>query len=103
MQTFYECTGLTVAPDLPSSSLTNACYVQMFYGCSSLQYIKAMFLTEPSSSYVGSWVSGVASDGTFVGNCDAEWDPDDYRGVNGIPNGWSLDCDSPDDGGEVIK
>lgn len=102
-QMFEDCTSLISAPELPATTLASNCYTQMFLGASNLSYIKAMFLTEPSSSYMGSWVSGVASDGTFVGNCNAEWDPDDYRGVNGIPNGWDLDCDSPDDGGGAIK
>ena len=94
-QMFEDCTSLTTAPELPATTLVSNCYTQMFLGASNLNYVYAMFLTEPSSTYMASWVSGVPSDGTFVGNCNAEWDPDDYRGVNGIPNGWDLDCDSP--------
>ena len=59
----------------------------MFYGCTNLNYIKAMFTTSPSSSYTGNWVSGVASSGTFVKNSAASWN---VTGVNGIPRGWTV-------------
>lgn len=102
-QMFENCTSLLEAPILPATELVTDCYKYMFLGASNLHHITAMFLTTPSSTYMGSWVSGVASDGTFVGNCNAEWNPDNYRGVNGIPNGWDLDCDSPGDSGGAIK
>ena len=59
----------------------------MFYGCSKLNYIKALFTTTPSNSYTGSWVSGVASSGTFVKNKNATWN---VTGSNGIPSGWTV-------------
>ena len=33
---FYECTGLTKAPELPAIELADMCYFKMFLGCSSL-------------------------------------------------------------------
>lgn len=33
---FYGCTGLTVAPQLPSTEVSSYCYREMFYGCNSL-------------------------------------------------------------------
>jgi hypothetical protein len=33
---FQGCTSLTTAPELPAETLANYCYAQMFYGCSSL-------------------------------------------------------------------
>ena len=33
---FYNCKGLTSAPELPATTLTWACYQDMFYGCTSL-------------------------------------------------------------------
>lgn len=33
---FYGCTGLTQAPQLPATTLAYNCYVSMFYGCTSL-------------------------------------------------------------------
>ena len=109
MKMFIGCTSLEYAPALPATALTSNCYYEMFYGCSSLQSITALFLTEPSSSYLGSWVSGVANSGTFYFNCNAQWDPDNFIGTNGIPSGWDIDCDTVDNyigddsGGEVIK
>ena len=34
---FYGCTSLTTAPSLPATTLANNCYMNMFYGCRSLQ------------------------------------------------------------------
>lgn len=36
---FYECINLLEVPVLPSRSLAGSCYLQMFYGCSSLQSV----------------------------------------------------------------
>lgn len=33
---FAECTSLTTAPELPSTSMATSCYNSMFYGCTSL-------------------------------------------------------------------
>ena len=33
---FYECTGLTKAPELPATTLAYFCYGYMFYGCTGL-------------------------------------------------------------------
>ena len=84
---FYKCTSLTTAPQLPATTLANKCYNYMFWGCSKLNYIKAMFTTTPSSSYTGSWVSGVASSGTFVKSKNATWN---VTGNDGIPSGWTV-------------
>ena len=84
---FEGCTSLTTAPELPAKTLANACYFYMFQRCSKLNYIKAMFITTPSSSYTGSWVSGVASSGTFVKSKNATWN---VTGPDGIPSGWTV-------------
>ena len=84
---FYGCTSLTTVPDLPATTLTTSCYAHMFQGCRNLNYIKAMFTTTPSDSYTQSWVSGVASSGTFVKNSSATWD---VTGDSGIPSGWTV-------------
>jgi len=67
--------------------LTSYCYQGMFGDCTSLNYIKAMFTTTPSTTYTRDWVNGVASSGTFVKNSAATWN---VSGVNGIPNGWTV-------------
>ena len=85
---FQNCTSLEVAPTLPATTLVENCYEMMFYGCSHLNYIKAMFTSYPSASYTNGWVSGVAASGTFVKNSAAQWD---VSGVNGIPSGWTVE------------
>ena len=88
---FMNCTSLTQAPALPATTLTSNCYRYMFRNCTSLNYIKAMFTTTPSTTYTNNWVSGVAANGTFVKNSAAQWD---VRGVNGIPNNWTVETAS---------
>ena len=90
---FNGCTSLTTAPELPATTLVRSCYASMFYGCSNLNYIKAMFTTDPNlnigrSKPCASWVYGVHSVGTFVKNSAATWT---LTGVNGIPSGWSVE------------
>lgn len=84
---FNNCASLTTAPELPATTLVNNCYSSMFMGCTNLNYIKAMFTTTPSSSYMNNWVYYVASTGTFVKNSAATWN---VTGVNGIPSGWTV-------------
>ena len=64
----------------------------MFVDCSNLNYIKAMFTTEPSTSYTRNWVRNVAASGTFVKNSAATWD---VSGKNGIPTGWTVETETP--------
>jgi hypothetical protein len=88
---FNGCSSLTAAPVLPATVLVKECYRNMFYGCANLNYIKAMFTTDPSSSYPNyytyDWVNGVASSGTFVKNSAATWNA---TGIHGIPSGWTV-------------
>ena len=88
---FYDCTNLVTAPILPALYFNYncmRCYNDMFHGCSKLNYIKAMFIPEPSTSYTTTWVLGVASTGTFVKNAAATWN---VTGSNGIPSGWNVE------------
>ena len=85
---FQNCTSLTTAPELPATTLVSNCYQYMFYGCKSLNYIKAMFITTIGSSYMNSWVSGVASTGTFVKNAAATWTMS--CGVSTYPCNWTV-------------
>lgn len=85
---FQDCKSLEVAPELPVLNLASMCYTKMFYGCSKLRYIKANFLTTPSKAYTDSWVNSVSPTGVFVKNKDATWD---VQGINGIPNGWTVE------------
>ena len=87
---FKGCTELVYAPYLPASSLVSNCYKEMFYGCNKLNYIKALFTTPPSELYMENWVYGVANQGIFETSPEIEWDVEDYRGVNGIPENWNV-------------
>lgn len=86
---FNGCTSLTQAPVLPATRLEAGCYSSMFAGCSSLTYIKAMFLDEPSTTYMQWWVQGVPSGGTFVKNANATWENTFDRFA--IPTGWTVE------------
>ena len=92
---FEGCYSLTTAPVLPATTLTDYCYEYMFKDCSGLNYIKALFLTEPNDNYTSDWVKGVASTGKFEQNDNATWN---VRGTNGVPENWTLMR-----GGGVIK
>ena len=92
---FTGCTSLTTSPTLPATTLQRYCYQYMFQNCSKLNYIKAMFTTDPGSSnssnnarYTYNWVSGVASSGTFVKNSSATWNRTDSHAV---PSGWKTE------------
>ena len=85
---FNGCSNLTTAPALPATTLTSYCYRYMFRGCSNLKYIKCLAVdginTNDSAT---TWVSGVASTGTFVKASSASWP----TGNNGIPSGWTIE------------
>ena len=84
---FQDCTSLTTAPALPATTLKPMCYSHIFNNCTSLNYIKCL-ATDISTFYCTySWVSGVASTGTFVKNPNmTSW----AEGKDGIPSGWSV-------------
>lgn len=91
---FRGCSSLTTAPNLPATTLQRYCYQYMFQNCSKLNYIKAMFTTDPGNSnstnqarYTYNWVSGVASSGTFVKNSSASWN---RTGAHAVPSGWTT-------------
>ena len=84
---FAQCTSLQRAPSLPALTLVLNCYQGMFNGCGQLNYVRALFTTEPSRSYTMNWLYGVAATGTFVKNPNATWD---VSGANGVPSGWTV-------------
>ena len=88
---FMGCVNLTTAPEIKASNLNTYSCQEMFYGCSKLSYIKAMFTIAPSAEFTTDWVYGVAPSGTFVKNEAATWD---VTGVNGIPEGWTVETAS---------
>lgn len=111
-QMFIGCTNLTNVPNLPAYTLKEGCYVsmfegctsitranlpdavnndssslgRMFYGCSNLSYIKCMHSSVTAEGYTD-WVYGVSFSGTFVKKRGVVWP----TGVNGIPEGWTVE------------
>ena len=94
---FMGCTSLTTAPVLKANLLKFHCYESMFSGCTSLNYVKAMFTetyptesaltpTDATYQYVTDWLSGVAPTGTFVKHPNATW----TNAEMGIPSGWTV-------------
>ena len=91
---FRGCSSLTTAPDLLATTLQRYCYQYMFQNCSKLNYIKAMFTTDPGNSnssnqarYTYNWMSNVSSSGTFVKNSGATWS---RTGAHAVPSGWTT-------------
>lgn len=83
---FYGCTSLTKAPKLPATILADGCYRYMFYGCTNLNYIKCLATDISANNPLASWVSNVASSGTFIKKAGVSWP----SGADGIPEGWTV-------------
>ena len=85
---FRNCSSLTVAPELPATTLVMHCYSGMFCDCTKLNYIKCL-ATDISATYCTSyWVKGVSSTGTFVKAAGIESWP---TGGDGIPTNWTIE------------
>ena len=85
---FSNCTSLETAPELPATSLINLrdAYRGMFYGCSSLNYIKMLATNTSGRDCLKDWVYGVSASGTFVKASSATLP----TGTSGIPSGWEV-------------
>ena len=57
MNMFYGCTSLTSAPELPATTLANKCYYNMFYDCTSLTSAPEL----PATTLVSNCYSGMFS------------------------------------------
>ena len=84
---FYGCPKITKSPVLPAETLVENCYQYMFGTCSKVSEVTCLATDISASGCVDNWLSGVAASGTFVKNSTAQWD---VTGVNGIPNGWTV-------------
>jgi hypothetical protein len=85
---FMGCTGLQTAPDLPATTLVTSCYQEMFMACSSLNYVQCLVTSISASDCVKKWLLGVASAGTFVKDARMSAWPE---GPGGIPAGWTVE------------
>ena len=83
---FFGCTSLTTAPELPATNLKESCYDDMFYKCSKLNSIKIGYIGNYDSTYFDTWVTGVASSGTFYYNGTTQTAQD-----FGLPSGWTTE------------
>lgn len=87
MLMFEGCTSLATAPILPAQTLTNMCYNGMFSGCTSMNSITCLATYISASNCTFAWVTDVASSGTFYKNPNMTgW----ATGVDGIPSGWQI-------------
>lgn len=89
---FEDCVSLEKGPELMTTDLNGMvdCYMKLFKGCTSLNYIRALFLDDISldnlkTKYTYHWVEDVAEYGTFEQNEDAAWFE---TGINAIPEKW---------------
>ena len=87
MNMFIGCPSLVKGPDLVASTLATQCYQGLFNSCTSLNYIKCLATDISATNCTASWVTGVASSGTFVkASSMTSW----TRGSRGIPNNWTV-------------
>jgi hypothetical protein len=89
---FASCSSLTVAPELPATTLESGCYRGMFYGCNSLNHIKVGFTDWNSNEHwnensTSGWLYDVSPTGTFI--CPEELDTK-LSGNSYIPEGWEI-------------
>jgi hypothetical protein len=77
---------LTKTTELPAPTLLTNCYNQMFYGCSSLNYLKVGFTKWSPSSATSNWLEGVSAEGTFV--CPSSLSVE--YGAGKIPESWTV-------------
>ena len=88
---FNGCTSLRTAPVLPAKIVGTNNYANMFYDCTSLNYIKVLateWAVLKDWETAKNWVYNVAPTGTFVkaaANTDIPIDSAD-----GIPSGWTV-------------
>jgi hypothetical protein len=88
MGMFYNCTSLMTAPSvLPATTLKQECYKNMFYNCSKLNYIKMLATDISATDCFKNWVYGVSASGTFIKDASMT---SLTIGVNGIPDGWTV-------------
>ena len=83
---FDNDSSLVNAPELLAKTLVDECYLGMFHSCSSLNKIKCLATDISANNCLSSWVNGVCDTGLFIKEELTTWP----KGMNGIPNGWSV-------------
>ena len=94
---YRDCLKLKKSPVIYDGQYSTS-HQGMFTDCISLNYVICLFTDPPMSATnsTSNWMSGVSKKGTIVLNKNIEWNPEDYRGVNGIPVGWEVKYCDPD-------
>ena len=98
---FQGCTSLITAPEIKAKpaqmpaffegstpGVTTNVFLDMFNGCSNLAEIKTAYL---DTTQAGKWVKDVAANGKMIVPSSYQGTVENYRGVNGIPQGWSVE------------
>lgn len=83
---FESCSSLTTAPDLLATEAVDGCYSSMFLNCSSLNSVRCYLDPNGKNKYTSTWLSGVASSGTFYAKSEKNWN---LYSTSGIPSGWT--------------
>lgn len=84
---FYGCTSLTTSPVLPAATLESYCYNWMFGGCTNLATVTCLATNRSATNCTQSWLSGVASSGTFYKASSTTWPIGD---VDNVPTNWTV-------------
>lgn len=80
---FSYCENLTIAPILSASAVPDFCYTRMFYGCTSLRYIR-LLATDITATSLYDWLIDASPTGTLV------IDKDTTLGSYDNPYGWTV-------------
>lgn len=86
-QMFSECYSMRTAPDLPAETLVELCYHEMF-SWSGVESVKCLAKYNVSTYNTNHWLAylGDPKQGTFTKASGVTWE----RGIDGIPDGWSI-------------
>lgn len=84
---FDSCTSLTTSPLLPSLSIDNGSYCNMFSNCSSLEYVYCLAESDDYSNGTTYWMNYTPASGTMVVSRNTCLQSDT---IDGIPSGWTV-------------
>ena len=92
-QMFIGNIAIKRAPELQATTLAAHCYDNMFGGCRTLNYVKAMFTDISAEGCLSDWLYNVSPVGTFVKNVEATYD----NASANIPTDWTIiNSDEPE-------
>ena len=84
---FINCTGLTEAPALPATTLVDGCYSYMFEGCNSINKVTCLATDISANACTEQWLSSTPKTGVFTkASSMSDWS----TGISGIPSGWTV-------------